>query len=58
MTTDVRQYTARLLGDLCVEVAREPGRIGAFAENMPPLDAATFVRAIAESSPGARIAVL
>lgn len=58
MTTDVRSYTARLLGELCVEVAREPGRIGAFAENMPSLDPSAFVRAIAEGSPGARIAVL
>jgi len=58
MTNDVRTFTARLLAGLCVEVAEDPGRIGALAENMPPLDSATFVRAVAEARPGARIAVL
>lgn len=58
MTTDVRNFTARLLAGLCVEAAREPGRIGALAENMPALDAAGFVRAVAEGRPGARVAVL
>lgn len=58
MTTDVRTFTAQLLAELCVEAAGEPGRIGALAENMPPLDPSAFVRAVAEARPGARVAIL
>jgi hypothetical protein len=59
MALDQERYAAGVLARLCVEKAFGGGRMGVFAENVPAVDARTFVATVAELSPGkARVALL
>lgn len=47
MSLEAKTVVAELAAELCVRVAGKSGELGVFAENLPPLDAGAFVRAVA-----------
>ena len=59
MTADAPTLAAELLAELCASQA-QPGRVGVFAEDLPPISAQTFLSVLLKGTQGRelRIAVL
>jgi hypothetical protein len=59
MNPEAQKLCSRILAELCVKRVSAPGRLGVFAENLPPVDVEAFLEEFTRSAPPrARVALL